>query len=158
MLSTVRKTLARVLLSCLVTHQELDLLPESKCGSLRSCETTSTDIIFVVYQVVDLIRASDNVSQQGLWSIKSNLGCPTQLIQMVHQFHNGMMGRVLVSKESSRTFPVTNGAKHDFGLAPTVLSMFSAMLNDAFQVSENQLQVQSGREALQSKDISNYNY
>lgn len=113
-------------------------------------------MIFAVYQVADLIKAFDNVSQQGLWTIKSNFGCPTQLIQMVHQFHNGMMARVLISKESSRIFPVTNGAKHDFGLALTALSMSSAMLNDAFQVSENQLQVQSGGEALQSKEISNY--
>lgn len=137
MLSTVRKTLARVLLNCLVNHQELDLLPEPECGFLRNYETT--DMTFVVHQLVDLIKAFDNVSQQGLWSIKSKFGCPTKFIQMVHQFHNGMMARVLVSKESSKAFPVTNGIKHDFVLAPTVLSMLSAMLsamlNDAFQVN-----------------------
>ncbi|KAG8133177.1 hypothetical protein E2320_010989, partial [Naja naja] len=116
--------LARVLLNCLVTHQELDLLLESEYGFLRSCKTI--DMTSVIHQLVDVIKAFNNVSQQGLWSIKSKFCYPTKFIQMVHKFHNGMMARVLA-------FPVTNGVKHDFVLAPTVLSMLSAMLNDAFQ-------------------------
>ena len=53
---------------------------------------------------------------------------------MVWQFHNGMQARVQSDGEYSEPFPVTNGVKQGFVMAPTLFSMmFSAMLTHAFQ-------------------------
>ncbi|XP_063593893.1 uncharacterized protein LOC134770856 [Penaeus indicus] len=61
-------------------------------------------------------------------------GCPTRFTGIVHQFHDGMMARVLDDCEPSEAFPVTNGVKQGCVLAPTLFSkMFSAMLTDAFR-------------------------
>ncbi|KAJ1091846.1 hypothetical protein NDU88_004961 [Pleurodeles waltl] len=52
---------------------------------------------------------------------------------MVHQFHDGMLARVINDGDSSDAFSVTNGVKPGCVLAPTLFSMtFSAMLSDAF--------------------------
>ena len=57
---------------------------------------------------------------------------------MVRQFNDGMLARVQNDGEFSDPFPVTNGVKQGCVLAPTLFSMiFSAMLTDAFQNSEN---------------------
>ncbi|KAJ1180764.1 hypothetical protein NDU88_005981 [Pleurodeles waltl] len=53
---------------------------------------------------------------------------------MVRQFHNViMLARVLDDGDSSDAFPLTNGVKQGYALAPTLFNMmFSAMLSDAF--------------------------
>lgn len=56
---------------------------------------------------------------------------------MVHQFHDGMLARMLDSEESSKAFSGTNSVKQSCVLSPTLFSMmFTAMLNDAFQDSD----------------------
>ncbi|KAL8568567.1 hypothetical protein ACOMHN_058504 [Nucella lapillus] len=60
---------------------------------------------------VDLTKASDTVSRDGLWRIMKNFGCPSTFIAIVRQFHDGMMARVLDDGEPSESFPVTNGVK-----------------------------------------------
>ena len=52
---------------------------------------------------------------------------------MVRQFHDGMLARVQNDGQYSEPFPVTNGVQQDCVLAPTLSSMFSAKLTDAFQ-------------------------
>ncbi|XP_053863859.1 LOW QUALITY PROTEIN: uncharacterized protein LOC128825397 [Malaclemys terrapin pileata] len=147
LLSTAGKVLARVLLNRLITHLEKGLLPESQCGFYKGRGTI--DMIFAVRQLqekcqeqnrelyttfVDLTKAFDSVSCQGLWRIMSKFGCPDRFIRMVRQFHHGMMARVLDDGETSEAFPVTNGVKQGCVLAPTLFSMiFSATLTDAFQ-------------------------
>ena len=48
---------------------------------------------------VDLIKAFDTVSREGLWKIMATFGCPTKFIAMVRQFHDGMLAqsRMMVS-------------------------------------------------------------
>ena len=83
---------------------------------------------------VDLIKAFDTVSRDGLWKIMAKFGCPPRYIAMVRQFHDGMQARVQDDGEYSEPFPVTNGVKQGCVMAPTLFSMmFSAMLTDAFQ-------------------------
>ena len=83
---------------------------------------------------VDLTKAFDTVSRDGLWKIMAKFGCPPRCISMVRQFHDGMQARVQNDGEYSEPFPVTNGVKQGCVMAPTLFSMmFSAMLTDAFQ-------------------------
>ncbi len=74
----------------------------------------------------------------------TKFGCPDRFILMVRQFHDGMMAGVLDDGEFSelQAFSVTNGVKQGCVLAPTLFSMmFTAMLSDAFQNSEDGISV-----------------
>ena len=152
LLSIAGKVLARVLLTRLNEHLEQAwLLPESQCGFRKDRGTS--DMIFTVRQLqekcreqnmdlymtfVDLTEAFDTVSREGLWKIMANFGCPTKFIEMVRQFHNGMLVRVQNDGEFSDPFHVTNGVKQSWVLAPTLFSMMSsAMLTAAFQDGDN---------------------
>ena len=83
---------------------------------------------------VDLKKAFDTLSREGLWKIMSMFGCPERFVKIVRQFHDGMMARVLDDGNASDSFPVTSGVKQGCVLAPTLFSLlFSAMLMDAFR-------------------------
>ena len=83
---------------------------------------------------VDLTKALDTVSRDGLLKIMAKFGCPPRFIAMVGEFHNGMQARVKNDVEYFEPFPVTNGVKQGGVLAPTLFSMvFSSMLTYAFQ-------------------------
>ena len=59
----------------------------------------------------------------------------------VRQFH-GMMVRVMVDGQESRTFPVTKGVKQGCVLAPMLFSiMFTALLSDPFCGSQSGIQL-----------------
>lgn len=147
LLSIAGKVLARVLLNRLIVHLEKDLLPESQCGFRKNRGTI--DMVFAARQLqekcqeqnvdlystyVDLTKAFDTVSREGLWRIMAKYGCPRKFIAITRQFHDGMLARVLDSGETSDPFEVTNGVKQGCVLAPTLFSlMFSAMLTDAFR-------------------------
>ena len=147
LLSIAGKVLARVLLNRLIEHLERGHLPESQCGFRKDRGTI--DMVFAARQLqekcqeqntdlystyVDLTKAFDTVSREGLWRIMSKYGCPHKFITIVRQFHDGMLARVQDGGESSAPFAVTNGVKQGCVLAPTLFSiMFSAMLSDAFR-------------------------
>ena len=149
------KILARVLLNRLITHLENGLLPESQCGFRAGRGTV--DMIFAARQLqekcqeqyqdlyttfVDLTKAFDTVSRQGLWKIMAKFGCPSKFITIVRQFHDGMMACVLDGGEASPDFAVTNGVKQGCVLAPTLFSMmFSAMLTEAFNDDDPGIQI-----------------
>ena len=42
---------------------------------------------------VDLTKAFDTVSREGLWKM-AMFGCPAKFIAMVRQFHDGILARV----------------------------------------------------------------
>ena len=87
---------------------------------------------------VDLTKAFDTIRREGLWKIMAKFGCPAKFIEMVRQFHGGMLARVQNDGEFSDPFPVTNGVKQGCVLASTLFSMmFSAMLTDDFQDGNN---------------------
>lgn len=140
------KILARILLNRLNIHLEQGLLPESQCGFRKDRGTI--DMVFAARQLqekcqehnvdlfttfVDLTKAFDTVSREGLWKIMSKFGCPDRFILMVRQFHDGMQAHVIDNGVPSSPFSVSNGVKQGCVLAPTLFSMmFSAMLIDAF--------------------------
>ena len=114
LLSIAGKILARVLLNRLLKHLEQDLLPESQCGFREGRGTI--DMIFAARQLqekcqeqhrdlyttfVDLTKAFDTVSRDGLWKIMAKFGCPDKFIALVRSFHDGMQVRVQDDGESS---------------------------------------------------------
>ena len=152
LLSIAGKILTRVLLNQLNEHLEQSgLLPENQCGFRKDRGTI--DMIFTARKLqekcqeqnmdlymtfVDLTKASDTVSREGLWKIMAKFGCPAKFIAIVQQFHDGVLARVQNDVEFSDSFPVTNGVKQGCVLASTLFSMmFSAMLTDAFKDSDN---------------------
>ena len=137
------KSLARILLNRLNEHLEQSgFLSGSQCGFMKDRGTI--DMIFIARQLqekcqeqnvdlymtfVDLTKAFDTVSREGLWKIMAKFGCPTKFIAM----GDGSMMvclRVQNDGEFSDPFPVKNGAKHGCVLlASTLFSMiFSACL------------------------------
>ena len=126
-------------------------LPESQCWFRKNRGTI--DVIFTARQLqekcqeqnvdlymtfVDLIKAFDTVSREGLWKIMAKFGCPAKFIAMVRQFHDGMLARVQNDGEFSDPFPETNVVKQGCVIASTLFSMvFPAMLIDAFQDGDN---------------------
>ena len=126
------------------------LIPESQCGFRK--DSRIIDMIFTARQLqekcqehnvdlhmafVDLTKAFDTVSRDGLWKIMAKFGCPPRFIAMLRQFHDDMQARAQNDGEFSEPFEVTNGVKQGCVMAPTLLSMmFSAMLMDAFQYSD----------------------
>ncbi|BHF68852.1 hypothetical protein SprV_0301189300 [Sparganum proliferum] len=100
LLNTAGKLFARILFNRLNNHQEQDLPPESQCGFHRRRGTT--DMTFAPGQLqvkcqemrthlystfVDLTKAFDTVTQEGLWKIMQKFGCPEQFTQMSCQLH-----------------------------------------------------------------------
>ena len=97
----------------------------------EKCQEQNTDL-YSTY--VDLTKAFDTVSREGLWRIMAKYGCPRKFITIVRQLHDGMLARVQDNGETTAPFPVSNGVKQGCVLAPTLFSlMFSAMLTDAFR-------------------------
>ena len=103
----------------------------------EKCQEQNVDLYMTF---VDLTKAFDTVSRDGLWKIMAKFGCPPRYIAMVWQFHDGMQAHVHFNGEYSETFPVTNGVKQGCVMAPTLFSMmFSAMLTDAFEDVDGKL-------------------
>ena len=86
---------------------------------------------------VDLTKAFDTASCEGLWKIMAKFGSPSKFIAMVRQFRNGMLARVQNDGEFSDPLPVTNGRKQGYVLASTLFYMFTAMITDTFQNGGN---------------------
>ena len=104
----------------------------------EKCQKQNMDLYMTF---VDLTKAFDTVSREGLWKIMAKFGCPTKFIAMARQFHNGMPA-VQNDGEFSHPFPVTNGVKQGCVLAPTLFSMmFSAMLTAAVQDGDNRIPI-----------------
>ena len=101
----------------------------------EKCQEQNMDLYM---NFVDLTKAFDTVSREGLWNIMAKFGCPTKFIAMIRLFHDGMLARVQNDGGFSDPFRVTNGVKQGCVLAPTLFSiMFSAMLTAAFQDGDN---------------------
>ena len=97
----------------------------------EKCQEQNVDLYMTF---VDLTKAFDTVSRDGLWKIMAKFCCPPRYMAMVRQFHDGMQAHVQNDGGYSEPFPVTNGVKQGCVMAPTLFSMmFIAMLTDAFQ-------------------------
>ena len=81
---------------------------------------------------VDLTKAFDAVSRDGLWKILARLGCPPKFFTILRQLHEGQQGQVKHNGSLSDSFLISNGVKQVCVLAPTLFSIFfSSMLREA---------------------------
>ena len=91
----------------------------------EKCQEQNVDLYMTF---VDLTKAFDTVSRDGLWKIMAKFDCPPRFIAMVRQLHDGMQARVQNDGEFCNEWGQTG---------PTLFSMmFSAMPMDAFQDSD----------------------
>ena len=70
----------------------------------EKCQEQTVDLYMTF---VDITKAFDTVSRDGLWKIMGKFGCPPRYIAMVRQFHDGMQECVQNDGEYSEPFPVT---------------------------------------------------
>jgi len=148
LLSIIGKLFARIVLTRLQTLAER-IYPESQCG-FRSQRST-IDMIFSVRQLqekcreqnqplylvfIDLTKAFDLVSRDGLFRMLPLIGCPPKLLSIVKSFHDGMMSTVQFDGDLSNEFKVKSGVKQGCVLAPTLFGIFfSMLLRHAFHTS-----------------------
>uniref|UniRef100_A0A8W8JBQ4 Reverse transcriptase domain-containing protein n=1 Tax=Magallana gigas TaxID=29159 RepID=A0A8W8JBQ4_MAGGI len=140
LLSTVGKVFARVILIRLPKLADR-VYPESQCG-FRSKRST-IDMIFSLRQLqekcreqqmplyisfIDLTKAFDLVSRDGLFKILPKIECPPKLLSLVTSFHVDMKGTVQFNSSSSEPFSINSGVKQGCVLAPTLFGIFFAML------------------------------
>jgi len=86
---------------------------------------------------VDLTKAFDSVDRSALWEVLLKIGCPTDFVNIICSFHDGMRAAVIENGEISLDFDVTNGTKQGCVLAPLLFIIFFAMmLHVAFQDCE----------------------
>ncbi|XP_073965599.1 uncharacterized protein [Choristoneura fumiferana] len=145
LLSIVGKAFARAILGKLQRLADR-VYPEAQCG-FRSQRST-VDMIFSLRQLqekcreqqtplviafVDLNKAFDTVSREGLYSILVRIGCPPKLLKIVQSFHEGMEATVLHNGDTSAPFAVRRGVRQGCVLAPTLFGIFfSVLLKVAF--------------------------
>ena len=88
---------------------------------------------------VDLTKAFDMVSREGLFAILQKLGCPPTLLSLVKLLHDDMTASVSFEGAMSKSFPVNSGVKQGCEQAPTLFRIFfSVLLYHAFGSHEDE--------------------
>ena len=148
LLSIVGKVFARVILARLQKLAER-VYPESQCGF--RAERSTVDMIFSLRQLqekcreqqmplyiafIDLTKAFDLVSREGLFKILPKIGCPCKLQSLIESFHSNMQGIVQFNGNTSEPFNICSGVKQGCVLAPTLFGiLFALLLKHAFGTS-----------------------
>ena len=73
---------------------------------------------------IDLTKAFDLVSRDGLFKILTKISCPPTLLSIVKSFHDDMKGTVLYDGATSDPFTILSGMKQGCVLAPTLFGIF----------------------------------
>ena len=115
--------------------------PESQCGF--SADRSTVDMIFSLRQLqekcreqrqplfvasIDLTKAFDLVSRDGLFKIIPKTGCPPRLFSIIRSFHEDMEGTVVFDGSTSAAFNIRSGVKQGCVLAPTLFGIFFAVM------------------------------
>ena len=87
--------------------------------------------LYVVF--IDLTKAFNLVSRDGLFKILAKISCPLTLLSIVKSFHDNMKGTVLHDGATSDPFNMLSGVKQGCVFAPTLFEIFFAtFLKHAF--------------------------
>ena len=123
--------------------------PESQCGF--RAERSTVDMIFSLRQLqekcreqqkplyiafIDLTKAFDLVSRDGLFNILQKIGCPPNLHSMIRSFHDDMKATIQYEGSMFEPFNIKSGVKQGCVLAPTLFAIFfSLLIKHAFGTS-----------------------
>ena len=77
---------------------------------------------------LDLTKAFDTVSCDGLWKTLARLGCPPRFLTILCQLHEGQQGQVKHNGSLSGSFPISKGVKQGCVLASTLFSIFFSII------------------------------
>ena len=120
LLSIIGKVFARVILKRLQVLAE-GIYPESQCGFRP--QRSTIDMIFSLRQLqekcreqrkplyiafIDLTKAFDLVSRDGLFRILEKLGCPPTLLSLIKSFHENMQGTIVFDGSTSKPFNINS--------------------------------------------------
>uniref|UniRef100_H3ASA6 Reverse transcriptase domain-containing protein n=1 Tax=Latimeria chalumnae TaxID=7897 RepID=H3ASA6_LATCH len=140
LLSVVGKVLARVMLKRLQVLAE-SVYPEIQCGFRAGRSTTDMSFTLCLLQeksceqqaplhvaFVDLQKAFDMVSRNGIYKILSKIGCPQKVLSLFKEFHEGMKAIIQYEDETSSEFSIDTGMKQGCVLVPTSFGIFFSIL------------------------------
>ena len=77
---------------------------------------------------IDLTKAFDLVSREGLFLLLQKIGCPPTLLEIIVSFHDNMQATISYKGSLSDSFPIKSGVKQGCVLAPTLFGIFSLLL------------------------------
>ena len=115
--------------------------PESQCGF--QAERSTVDMVFSLCQLqekcreqqmpmyiafIDLTKAFDLVSRDGLFKAFHKIGCPPRLHSLIESFHSNMKGTVQFNGNLSEPFDMCSRVKQGCVLAPSLFEIFFALL------------------------------
>ena len=87
---------------------------------------------------IDLTKAFDLVSRDGLFKALVTIGCPPKPHSLIKSFHCNMKGTVQFYGSLSEPFDIRSGVKQGCVLAPTLFRIFFALvLRHAFGKSQD---------------------
>ena len=69
---------------------------------------------------INLTKAFDTVSHDGLWKILACLGCPPKFLTISCQLHEGQQGQVKHNGSLSGSFPLYRGVRQGCVFAPKI--------------------------------------
>ena len=139
-ISLLSKVFAKVILIRLQKLAERVYL-ESQCGFRAGRPTI--DMAFSLLQLqekcgeqqmplynafIDLTKAFDLVSRDGLFQILPKIGCSPKMQSMIESLHANMKRTVRFNDSSSRPFDIRSGVKQGCVLAPTLFGIYFALL------------------------------
>jgi hypothetical protein len=123
------KVLAKVMLHRLVNKITEKMLPESPCSFRKKRSTVN--MMFTAQQLqdffmafVDLSQAFNTVSRELPSGILLKVGCPVKFVNILCQFHDGMMARVAIGRQESVPFGVSIGVRQGCVFSPVLYNIF----------------------------------
>ena len=73
---------------------------------------------------INLTKAFDLLSRDGLFKILAKIDCPPILLSIVKSFHDNMKATVLYDGATSDPFSILSGVKQGCVIAPTLFRIF----------------------------------
>ena len=156
LLSFIGKVYAQVLLIHLQRLAER-VYPESQHGF--RAERSMVDMVFSLCQLqekcreqqmplyiafIDLTKAFDLVSRDGLFKALHKISCPPRLHSLIESFHSNMKGTGQFNGNLSKPFDMHSGVKQGCVLAQTLFGIFfTLLLRHAFGTAQEGIYLQT---------------